>query len=176
MQFTQKPKFHRPRNLIIISQKKISRKNNYPRILCFPSAMSHIRTSTKMRFPGNQLKMLQLHNNITFSKMVVRGCYMTHFDRRDLLNSKKLVWGGFPNLPDLPGPICDFTRFFRKFRSGRQVLKNRFLNLSTKEKMLENLFYQNVFDFSKITILKLHFGMFTSVILPITQKRQGSEI
>ena len=37
---------------------------------------------------------------------------MPHFDRTDLLESKKQVWGGFRNLPDLPGPICEISRFF----------------------------------------------------------------
>ena len=48
---------------------------------------------------------------------------MTYFDRRDLLNSKKLVWDGFHNLSDLPGPICDFSRFLRKSRAGRLILE-----------------------------------------------------
>ena len=112
MFFTQKPKFPIPRTLIDISQKIISRTNYFPRILCFSPAISHIHKSTKMGFPGNQPKITQLHKNITSSKMIVRGWYMTHFDRRDLLNSKKQVWGGFHNIPDLPGPICDFFSDF----------------------------------------------------------------
>ena len=65
-----------------------------------------------MGFPGNQPEMLQLRDHITFSKIVVRGWYMPHFDRRDLLNSEKQVWGGFRNLPDLCEPICGISRFF----------------------------------------------------------------
>ena len=98
--------------LFFFLSKKCSRKNNFPRILCFPSAMSHIRKSTKMGFPGNRPKMPQLHKFRKSSEMVVRGWYMTHFDRRDLLQSKKQVWGGFRNLSDLPGPICEISRFF----------------------------------------------------------------
>ena len=112
MFLTQKPKFHQSRNLINISQKIISRKNYFSKNNSFPSAMSHIRTSTKMGFPGNRPKMLQLRDHITLSKMVVRGWYMTHFDRTDLLNSKKQVWGGFRNLPVLCGPICELSDFF----------------------------------------------------------------
>ena len=89
MFLTQKPKFPIPRTLMDISQKKMSLKNNFPRILCFSPEISHIHKSTKMGFQGNQPKMAQLRNNITSSKMVVRGWYMTHFDRRDPLNSKK---------------------------------------------------------------------------------------
>ena len=76
--------------------------------------MIHIRKSTKMPFLENRPKMPPLHGPITFSKMDVRGWYMPHFDRRDLLDSKKQVWGGFRNLPGLYGPICEFSRFFRK--------------------------------------------------------------
>ena len=176
MFFLQKPKFPILRTLVDISQKKISRTNYFLRKLCFSPEIWHIRKSTKMGFPGNQPKMAQLHKNTTSWEMVVRGWYMTHFDRRDLLNSKKLVWDGFHNLPDLPGPICDFSRFFRKFRGGPRILENRFLNLSIKEKMFKNWFFQNVLKLSKNTILKLHFDMFTSVILPITQNPWGSEI
>ena len=52
-------------------------------------------------------KMSQLHKIRKSSKMVARGSYMTHFDRRDLLKSKKHVWGCFRNLSDLPGLICE---------------------------------------------------------------------
>ena len=123
MFLTQKPKFPLARDLKNISQKIISRKNDFPRKLCFPSAMSQTRTSTKMGFPGNQPKMVQLHGPITFSKMVVRGWYMPHFCRRNLLNSKKQVWGGFRNLPGLYGPICEFYRFFRKCQLGGRYQK-----------------------------------------------------
>ena len=102
---TQKPKFHRSGDLKNISQKIISRKNYFPWNVSFFAAIWHTRTSTKMRFPGNQPKMVQLHGPITFSKMVVRGWYMPHFYRRDLLDSKKQVWGGFRNMPGLYGPI-----------------------------------------------------------------------
>ena len=37
---------------------------------------------------------------------------MPHFDRTDLLTSKKQVWGGFRNLPGLYGPICEIFNFF----------------------------------------------------------------
>ena len=89
MLLTQNPKFPMNMNLMDISQKILPRKNYFPRILCFSPAMSHIHTPTKMGFPGNRPKMPQLLKNTTSSKIVVWGCYMTHFDRRDLLNSKK---------------------------------------------------------------------------------------
>ena len=115
--------------------------------------MSHMHKSTKMGFPGNQPKITKLHQNIISSEMVVRGWYMTHFDRRDPLNSKKLVWGGFHNLPDLPGLICEFSGFFWKSRDARRILENQVHGLSTKEKMLENIFFQNFFEISKNMIL-----------------------
>ena len=176
MFLTQKPKFHRSGDLKNISQKIISRKNDFPRNFGFPSAMSHTRTSTKMGFPENQPKMVQLHGPITFSKMVVRGWYMPHFDRRDLLNSKKQVWGGFRNLPGLYGPICEILRFFRKFRSGPRLLKKWFFWLQSPKKWSKITFFSNFFDFSKNMELQLQNGIFTSAILPIDQKRQVFEI
>ena len=123
-----------------------------------------------MRFPENPLKILQLRDHITSSKMVVRGWYMTHFDRSDLLNSKKISLGGFCNLPDLCGPICEFSRFFRKFHPGPLITKNRFFYLSSPKKMFENDFFQLFLNFPKTLILKLHFGIFTFPILPVDQK------
>ena len=136
-------------NLIDISQKILRRKNYFPRILCFSPAISQIHKSTKMRFPRNQPEMVQLHKNITSSKMVVRSLYMTHFDRRDLLNSKKQVQDGFHLLPAIPGPICDFSRIFREFRVGTWILENIFFNRSSKEKMFENDFFSKCFEILK---------------------------
>ena len=112
MLFLQKLKFPIPRTLMDISQKKMLRKNYFPRINSFPSAMSHMHKSTKMRFPGNRPKMVQLHKNITSSKMVVRGWYMSNFDHRDLLNSKKIGLGWFPQLVR---PLRADLRFFSTF-------------------------------------------------------------
>ena len=120
--------------------------------------------------------MLQLRDHRTSSKMVVRGWYMTHFDRRDLLNSKKQVWGGFRNLPDLCGPICDFSRFFWKFRSGPRILKKWFFWLQSPKKMFENYFFSKFLVFPKTTIFQLQNGIFTSGILPIDQKIKVFEI
>ena len=106
MFLTQKPKFPTARDLKNISQKIISRKNNFPQNNSFFTPMVHIRKPTQMGFPEIRPKMLQLRDHITSSKMVVRSWYMTHFDRTDLLNSKKQVWGGFRKLSDLYGPIC----------------------------------------------------------------------
>ena len=111
--------------------------------------MSHIRKSTKMRFRGNRPKMAQLHQNTTSSKMVARGWYMTHVDRRDLLNSKKLVWDGFHNLPDLPGPICDFSRFFRGFRARARNLEKPSSWTSESEKYVRKLIFSKCVDYSK---------------------------
>ena len=149
MLFTQKPKFHSLRYQMNSSSIKSSRKNNFPRILCFPSAMSHIHKSTKMGFSRNQPKMAQLHKNTTSSKMVVRGWYMTYFDRRNLLNSEKKVWDGFHNYPALPGPICDFSRFLRGFRARAQILEKPSSWTSESEKNVRKLFFSKCFDFFK---------------------------
>ena len=111
--------------------------------------MSHICTSAKNWFSGNQPKIPQLHKNTTSSEMVVRGWYMTHIDRRDLLNSKKLIWDGFPNLPGIPGPICDFSRFFWGFRAAPQILEKPSSWTSESEKNVRKLIFSNYFDFSK---------------------------
>ncbi len=96
---TQKPKFHRLRDQIDNSRKKYQDKIIFSNFYGFPSAMSHFHKSTKTRFPENPSKVVQLHNYIKSSEMVVRGWYLTHFDRRDILNSKKIGLGWF----------CDFS-------------------------------------------------------------------
>ena len=72
-------------NLIDISQKILRRKNYFPWNVIFSPEISHIHTLTKMGFPINKPKMAQ-HN---FFENDRTGWFMTHFDRRDLLNSKK---------------------------------------------------------------------------------------
>ena len=136
-------------NLIDISQKILRRKNDFPSNNSFSPAMSHIHKSTKMRFPGNRPKMPQLLKNIISSKMVVRGWSMTLFDCRDLLNSEKNVWGGFPNFPDLSGPICDFSRFFREFRGGPRILEKPSFWTSESEKNVQKSIFFQFHNFSK---------------------------
>ena len=136
-------------NLIDISQKILRRKNYFPSSIIFSPAMSHILISTKMGFSINQPKMGQLHKNTTSSEMVVRGWYTTHFDRRDLLNSKKLCWGGFPNLRGLPGPIRDFSRFFRGFRPRPRIIEKPSSWTSESEKNVRKLIISKCFKFSK---------------------------
>ena len=125
-----------------ISRRKKPRKYNFPWLPTFFSDLSWICKSTKMWFLGKPRKIAEFHNYRKPSKMVVWGWYMTHFDRRDLLNSKKLVLDRFRNLPDLPGPICKIFDFFRNFRQIPQVLKIRFFWLSSPKKIFKNNFYQ----------------------------------
>ena len=139
--------FPRARNIKNISQKINSRKNYFFKNLNFLKAVSYIHKSTKMRFPGNRPEMLKLHYHITSSKMVVRGWYMTHFDRRDLLNSKKQVWGGFRNLPDLCGPICEFSRFFSKISSCAADRKISIFLTFESEKNVQKLCFSIIFNF-----------------------------
>ena len=96
------------------SSKKCMRIINFPRRLCFLPVKSHIRKSTKMRFPGYPPKVVQLHNNRKSSEMVVQGWYITHFDRRDILNTQKICLGGFRNLSDLQRSNHVFLGFFRE--------------------------------------------------------------
>ena len=72
----------------------------------------------KCGFPGNRSKMHQLQKIRKSSELVIRGWYMTHFDRRDLLHSKKQVWGGYRNYSDLLKPICEFSMIFSEIPSG----------------------------------------------------------
>ena len=142
---TRKPKFHLARDLTNISQKIISRKNNFPRNIGFPSAMSLTRTSTKMGFPGNQPKIVQLHGPITFSKMVVRGWYMPHFDRRDLLDSKKTGLGWFPQLARPPRADLRFFSIFSEISIWAAATQKVIFLTSESEKMIANYFFFKFF-------------------------------
>ena len=123
---TQNPKFPNLRNQMNDSRRKKNVKNDFLNFFGFLSAKSHFHKSTKTRFPENPSKVVQLHKSINSSRMVVRGWYMTHFDRRDLLHSKKLGVGWLRTFSDCHGPICEFSRFFQKFHKISHVLKNRF--------------------------------------------------
>ena len=90
------------------SRKKKNVKNDFLNFFGFLSAKSHFHKSTKTRFPENPSKVIQLHNYIKSSEMVVRGWYMTHFDRRDVLNTEKICLDGFRNLSDIQRSIRDF--------------------------------------------------------------------
>ena len=153
MYMTQKPKFPYHRNQMNTFINKFCVKNYFPRFFGFFPATSHIRKSAKMWLLENRSKMLQLHQIRKSSKMIVRGWYIPHFERRDLLHSKKQVWGGFCNLSDLPGLICDFSRFFRKFRPGSRIPKIRFFWLPSPKKMFEMHFFSKVLIFPKTMLL-----------------------
>ena len=56
---------------------------------------------------------------------------------------KKLVWGGYHNLSDLPGPICDFSRFFRAFQPRTQILKKTSSWTSESEKNVWKWIFSN---------------------------------
>ncbi len=83
------------------SSTKNGYKHIFPQNNSFLSDMSHIQKSPKMGFSGNPSKTVELHNNRKSSEMVARGWYMTHFDRRDFLNSKKIGLGEFRDFSDL---------------------------------------------------------------------------
>ena len=62
---------------------------------------------------------------------------------------RKNVWDGFPNLPGLPGPICDFSRFFRGFRAGPPILENPCSWTSESEKIVRKLIFSKCFEILK---------------------------
>ena len=96
------------------SSTKYMRIINFSKRLCFLPVNSHIRKWTKMRFLGNPPKVVQLQNYIKSWIMVVQGWYMTHINRKDILNTKKLCLGGFRNLSDLQRSNPVFLGFFRE--------------------------------------------------------------
>ena len=121
---TQNLKFPSLRDWMDSSRKIIPRKIVFPWNNSFLSDMSHVHKSTKMRFPGNPPKVVQLQNSRKSAKMVVWGWYMTHFDRKNFLNSKKICLGGFRNLSDLQRSIREFLGFFWEISSVAQNPKN----------------------------------------------------
>ena len=103
-----------------ISRRMIMLKIIFPWNNSFLSDMSHVHKSTKKRFPGDPPKVVQLQNNRKSAKMVVWGWYMTHFDRKNILNSKKICLGGFRNLSDLQRSIHEFLGFFWEISTEAQ--------------------------------------------------------
>ena len=158
------------------SRNKIVRKINFAWFNSFPSAMSWFWKSSKLWFPENPPKMVELHNYIKSSEMVVRGWYMTHFDRKDLLRSKKIVSDRFHILPDLPGTICEIFRFFCNFCQNLQLLKNRFFLTFKFENFSQKWFLCDNFFFCETMILKLYFGIFTSGRLLLARAHEFFEI
>ena len=78
-------------------------------------------------------------------------------------------------MSDLPGPICESYRFFGNFGLGGSSKKTDFLTFES-EKIFKNNFLLNFVVFPENMILQLHFGIFTSGVLPVDQKRQVFEI
>ncbi len=176
MCMTQDSRFPLSGNQMNNSRKFVWWKNNFPWFNSFSPAMSHFRKSTKITFPENPRKIVEFQENRKSSEIVVRGWYMTHFDRRGLLKSKKFVWGRFRNISGLPGPIFDFSWFFRKFHQISHVMKNRFFWHPSPKNWSKNGFFANIFEISKNMILELHFGIFTLSVPQIYQKCQVFEI
>ena len=152
------------------SRNKICTKNDFLEFFGFFSTKSQIHKSTKMRFPENQPKMVEFHKTGNSSEMVVRGWYMTHFDRRDLIHSKKTCLGWFRTQSDFPGAICEFSRFLREFHPNSNVPKNGFFQLSTPKICFKNKFSPKVLLIYETVILKLHFSIFTFFQTPSSSK------
>ena len=167
---TQNSRFHRLRNQMDISKNKILRKNNFLKRLCFPSAMSWIWKSNKMRFPENSPKMVELHNYIKSSEMVLWGRYMIHFDRRDLLKSKKISLGSIPQHIRTPRADSRIFAIFSEISPNFSCREKPIFLTSNSEKLVEKWFFSNIFEISKNMILELHFDIFTLSVPQIYQK------
>ena len=115
-----------------------------------------------MRLLENPPKVVQLQNYVKSGIMVVRGRYMTHFDRRDLLESKKLVWDRFRNMPALQMSICEFLGFFRGISRIAQNPQKPSASTLDLEIFFQKLISCCEFCLCENTVLKLHFGIFTS--------------
>ena len=79
--------------------------------------------------------------------MVVRGWYMTHFDRTDLLHSKKQVWGGFRNYSDLQKPIYEKFSIFSEFSVWAAGSRKPIFLTSESENFFQKLFFDNKISF-----------------------------
>ena len=66
--------------------------------MVFPLQCHTFANRRKCDFRVIRQEMAKLQNYIKSSEMVVRGWYMTHFDRRDVLNTKKICLDEFPQL------------------------------------------------------------------------------
>ena len=95
---------------------------------------------------------------------------MTLFDHRDLLNSEKMFGAVSPTFPTFPDRFVIFLDFFENFEVDHGSSKNRVFGLPSPKKMFKNRFFFNFIIFPKNMILELHFGIFTSGILPTDQK------
>ena len=122
------------------SRNTFSPKNNFPCFNSFSSAMSCFHITTKMRFRGNPRKTVELQNYIKSWKMVVRSWYMTHFDRRDLLKSKKLFRIDSATYPASPARFSKFFDFFGIFAKFRRFWKSDFLNFRVRKKSSKMIF------------------------------------
>ena len=123
------------------SRKIIPRKNYFPWFNSFLSPRSYVHKSTKTRFPENPSKVVQLQNYITSWKMVVRSWYMTHFDRRDLLKSKKKLFRiDSATYPASPARFSKFFDFFGIFAKFRRFWKSDFLNFRVRKKSSKMIF------------------------------------
>ena len=79
-------------------------------------------------------------------------------------------------IPTFRSRFVIFRWFFRKFRLGRQDLENKFSKFPSPKFFFKNYFRQKKCFFHETMILQLHFGIFTSGVLPLDQKPWGSEI
>ena len=106
---------------------------------------------------------------------------MPHFDRTDLLESGicHIFFIGLGWVPQLVRPpradLRNFSIFSEILVWAADREKPIFLTFES-EKIFKNNFVFSFVVFPENMILQLHFGIFTSCVLPVDQKRQGSEI
>ena len=149
MLFTQKPKFHRLRNQMNISSKKSSRKNNFPRILCFPSAMSHIHISTKNGISGKSAEYGQTSQKNNFFENGRMRLVYDSFWPQGPPKLQKIGLGWFPQLTRPPRPDSWFFRIFSEISKWVADLQKPISWASESEKNVRKLIFSKCFDFPK---------------------------
>ena len=97
--------------------------------MVFPLQCHTFANRRKCDFREIRQEMVEFQNYIKSSEMVVRGWYMTHFDRRDILNYKKIGLGWYCNYSDSYVLILRiFSIFYGNFVLSRKSSKTDFSN------------------------------------------------
>ena len=108
--------------------------------IVFPLQCHAFANLQKMRLLENPPKMARLHKYRKSSEMVVQGWHMTHYNRKDILNTKKLCLGGFRNLSDLQRSNHVFLGFFREILVDVQNPKKSSASTFEFENFAQKLF------------------------------------
>ena len=115
--------------------------------IVFPLRCHDFANLQKIRLPEIPPNMARLHKYRKSSEMVVRGWYMTHFDRRNVLNSEKLGFGRFRTFSDHQRSIFDFSMFFPRILPNFKCPEKPVFSWSESQKRGGKWFFANFFDF-----------------------------